>query len=94
MMTAAIAIGPADQASPESPRLSELTMAEATIENSREGDPHPGGVADNPNIGLLDLVVAIHRGQGGIVGLDHGAGRGYSIRLTKGALPDRAEATG
>ena len=95
MMTAAVAIGPVDQASPTSPRLSELTIAEATIELSERegGDAHLDLIASNPNIGLLDLVVAIHRGLDGILRLDHGAGRGYSIRLTKGELPDRPKPT-
>jgi hypothetical protein len=89
MMTAAIAIGPTDQASPRSPRLSELTMAEATIEWPERGDANSQLIGRNPNIGLLELAAAIHGGLDGILRLDHGAGRGYSIRLTRGERPDR-----
>jgi hypothetical protein len=93
MMTAAIAIGPTDRASPTRPRLSELTMAEATIEMPEHGDANSELIGRNPDIGLLELVVAIHGGREGILRLDHGSGRGYSIRLTKGELPDRREPT-
>jgi hypothetical protein len=86
MMTAAIAIGPAGKASPTSPRISKLAIGPATIDLSKSVDADSGGVADNPNVGLLDLAVAIHRGLDGVLPLDRGAGRGYSIRLTKGDL--------
>jgi len=92
MMTAAIAIGPVDPASSTCPRLSALTIAEATLEPSAPAGADPEEVTDNPNIGLLDLAVAIHHGLDGVVPLDRGAGRGYSIRLTKGDLPARSEA--
>jgi len=81
MMTAAIAIGPADQAPLSCPRLSELTIAEATIKLPERGDTQSAWIAGNPNIGLLDLAVAIRSGEDGLLRLDRGRGRGYSIRL-------------
>lgn len=81
MMTAAVALGPASSAPPTSPRLSQLGMADATL-SWRAGVGEAGEWVDrNPNVGLLDLVVAIYAGSEGVLKLDRGAGRGYSIRL-------------
>ena len=81
LMTAAIAIGPIDQAKPMAPRLSELAIQEATIDVPVREGKQAELIGLNPNVGLLDLVVAIHRETEGILRLDHGAGRGYSIRF-------------
>ncbi len=35
----------------------------------------------NPNVGLLDLAVAVREGRQGLVWLDRGAGRGFSVRI-------------
>jgi hypothetical protein len=70
-------IGPVDHAPIDAPRLSRLTIAPADL----EAPPVTDSIARNPNIGLLDLVVAISQGAEGVLRLDRGAGRGYSIRL-------------
>lgn len=93
MMTAAIAICPTDQAPPSSPRLSGLAITEATFELPEHGDANRELVGRNPNIGLLDLVVAIQRGLNGSLRLDRGAGRGYSIRLASGEADVAPSAT-
>lgn len=36
----------------------------------------------NPNVGLLDLVVALESGISGTVRLDRGEGRGFGVRMT------------
>jgi hypothetical protein len=77
LMTASIVIGPVDHAPIDAPRLSRLTIAPADL----EAPPVTDSIARNPNIGLLDLVVAISQGAEGVLRLDRGAGRGYSIRL-------------
>ena len=80
-MAAAIALGPTSEALPARPQLSQLGIAEPTL-FSQAGAGEAGERVDrNPNIGLLDLVVAIHNGSAGVVRLDRGTGRGYSIRL-------------
>lgn len=81
LMAAAIALGPTSEALPARPQLSQLGIAEPTL-FSQAGAGEAGERVDrNPNIGLLDLVVAIHNGSAGVVRLDRGTGRGYSIRL-------------
>lgn len=77
LMTAAIVIGPAHRAPAASPRLSGLAIAPADL----TAPDTPEAIRRNPNIGLLDLAVAISRGTQGVLRLDRGAGRGYSIRL-------------
>jgi hypothetical protein len=84
LMTAAIVIAPAADAPPKSPRLSNLAIApgEAGAPSAFNGLE---GVERNPNIGLLDLAAAVARGEEGVLRLDRGAGRGYSVRLDHGA---------
>jgi hypothetical protein len=77
LMAAAVVLGPVDQAPVDSPRLSGLTIAPGDL----DAPPVADSIARNPNIGLLDLVVAIRHGAEGVLRLDRGAGRGYSIRL-------------
>lgn len=77
MMTAAIVLGPTNVAPEASPRLSDLGIAPATIGGRESGEL----VDRNPNIGLLDLVVAIYNRSDGVLSLDRGAGRGYSLRV-------------
>ncbi len=80
MMTAAIALCPVNQAPSSSFLLSDLTITDA----SRAPAPMEEALSLNPSIGLLDLAVAIRQGAEGILPLDRGAGRGYSIRLQRG----------
>jgi hypothetical protein len=77
MMTAAIVLGPTSEAPEASPRLSDLGIASSTLIGQESGEL----VDRNPNIGLLDLVVAIRDQSSGVLRLDRGAGRGYSIRV-------------
>lgn len=83
LMTAAIALCPSSEAPASSPRLSDLVIAPADLSplESSVAPPRSEILQRNPNIGLLDLVVAIHSGMEGVLRLDRGAGRGYSIRL-------------
>ena len=79
MLAAAIVLGPMSHSSSERPILSELGIAPSTL-SSRESGSRVDG---NPNIGLLDLVVAIHSGAEGVVRLDRGPGRGFSVRVQR-----------
>ncbi len=83
LMTAAIVLGPVSQAPASSPRLSNLRLAPSDeTPPSMETPPlMPEAVYRNPNIGLLDLAVAIRSGRQGVLRLDRGAGRGFSVCL-------------
>lgn len=92
LLSAAIVLGPAATAPGDAPRLSTLTMADTDASGSPapgavhrlpELVPHevPGPIRRNPNIGLLDLVVACERGQRGMLRLDRGEGRGYTTAI-------------
>ncbi len=93
LLTAAIALAPVDQAPAGSTLLSGLTIlggvGSANSENSERGasageiKPRDADSAlgRNPNVGLLDLVTAIRDGAEGLVALDRGEGRGYTVRL-------------
>ena len=87
LMTAAIVLCPASRAPASSPRLSEIAITPANLQLPKADPPPPmlDSIRRNPNIGLLDLVVAIQRGIDGVLSLDQGAGRGYSIRLAGSA---------
>lgn len=78
LMTAAIVLCPSSEAPASSPRLSDLAISAANLSPSETSS---GALGRNPNVGLLDLVVAIHSGAAGVLRLDRGAGRGFSIRL-------------
>ena len=87
LMTAAIALCPSSQAPASSPRLSDLAIAPANL-SPPEAPARTSATATsleaierNPNIGFLDLAVAIRSGTEGVLRLDRGAGRGFSIRL-------------
>ncbi|MCA8949396.1 MAG: beta-ketoacyl synthase chain length factor [Planctomycetes bacterium] len=85
MLAAAVVLAPTDGASaaPAS-RLAELELpvqGPATIAPARCDDL----LAGNPQIGLLDLIDAIQRGDTGILALDRGAGRGSCVELRGGS---------
>ena len=90
LMSAAIALVPIDRAPAGSPTLSDLGIGPEG-ESSNPSSSVPGGDTDsreqvaaisrNPNIGLLDLALAIREGREGVLRLDRGAGRGYSVRI-------------
>jgi hypothetical protein len=77
LLSAAIALAPVAQAPSGSPRISNLEIARPTLEASGAEGP----LGRNPCIGLLDLVTAIEHGASGILRLDRGAGRGFSVRI-------------
>ncbi len=77
LVCAAVALCPLDGARRDRPQLSSLEMASATLPPA----PTSPSLGRNPNVGLLDLVVAHERGSEGVVRLDRGAGRGYSVRV-------------
>ncbi|HEB88198.1 MAG TPA: hypothetical protein ENI85_01380 [Deltaproteobacteria bacterium] len=95
LLSAAIVLGPVAQAPAGAPRLSDLAIpsdppngqavdprASRSMSGMSEADPETAlALARNPNIGLLDLVVAIRDGWQGLLRLDRGAGRGFSIRI-------------
>lgn len=77
MLAAAIALAPIDQAPSGAPRVADLAVETATI----KGFGADGKLGRNPNIGLLDLVTALAQKRDGILALDRGAGRGFTIRI-------------
>jgi hypothetical protein len=77
LLSAAIAIGPSNRAPASCARLSEVSITAA----SWSPRTIPPALGSNPNVGLLDLILAIRKGAEGWIGLDRGSGRGYSIRL-------------
>ena len=77
LLCAAVALCPLDGARAGRPQLSTLEIAPATLPSPVASPP----LGRNPNVGLLDLVVALERGSEGAVRLDRGAGRGYSVRI-------------
>lgn len=52
---------------------SDITVASADLAE---------GFAHSPQVGMMDLVDAIQRGQSGKLALDRGTGRGYRVTLT------------
>jgi hypothetical protein len=77
LLSVAVALCPFDGGSTDRPHLSALEIAPATLPVPETPPP----LGRNPNIGLFDLVVALERGSEGVVRLDRGAGRGYSVRV-------------
>jgi hypothetical protein len=74
----AIAVVPAEDAAPNLPRLSLPTRAPATL-----AAPNlPDGFAQNPDAGLLDLIEVLSRGERGVLRLDRGRGRGFSVQAS------------
>ena len=77
LLCAAVALCPLDGARRDRPQLSGLEIASATLFPPATSTL----LGRNPNVGLFDLVVALERGSEGVVRLDRGAGRGYSVRI-------------
>jgi len=80
LLASALVLSPLDGAPPDAPRLELLTDAPVTLP-PRPLDPV---LAENPQVGLFDLVDAVLCGTGGVLRLDRGRGRGYAARLTHG----------
>jgi hypothetical protein len=74
-LTCAIALLPSERAAISCPRLSTPRRGKPTLTAAEV----PRGLAQNPQIGLLDLIGVLHAGQRGSVRLDRGRGRGYCI---------------
>lgn len=83
LMSSAIALGPVGEADETHATLSDLSIASETVDPPKIDAPAAllDTIGRNPNVGLLDLVVALHRNQEGVMRLDRGAGRGYSVRI-------------
>ena len=86
LLCVALALCPTDGARAGCPRISgpALDFGGAGSAGSA-GTPippiMPASLGRNPNVGLLDLAVALERGLEGVVHLDRGAGRGYAVRV-------------
>lgn len=85
MLSAAIALAPVDSAPARAARLTDLGAAEpgtvAAAVRSIEPPDCDARLARNPNVGLLDLLCALHRNETGRVLLDRGAGRGFGVHV-------------
>ena len=83
LMTSAIALGPVNDANASCATLCGLAIAPESIDTPevKAAPELLASVGRNPNIGLLDLVVALRRESVGVLRLDRGAGRGYSVRI-------------
>lgn len=83
LVTAAIVLAPIAEAPKDVPRLADLRIQPGTLlpKAGAANDAQAESRGRNPNVGLLDLVTALAQGEHGIVSLDRGAGRGYSIRI-------------
>lgn len=77
LLAAAIAIGPADSAPSERPRLAHVAIEPPSQPAPRIRE----SVARNPAAGLIDLGLAIESGASGRIALDRGLGRGFSVAL-------------
>lgn len=75
LLTAAIVIGPPSDAAIA--HLSGLAIQPGEV----PATPVSGPLERNPNVGLLDLVLAVAQGTTGRVSLDRGAGRGWSVQV-------------
>jgi hypothetical protein len=83
LMSAAIVLGPIEEAPADCIRLAGLSAAAADpLEvDSADADGGREAVRRNPNIGLLDLAVVVSRGESRRLRLDRGAGRGFGVRV-------------
>lgn len=80
LLCVALALCPSDDARPGRPRLSGPALAAGggdVLAASKTSD----SLGRNPNVGLLDLAVALEHRLDGVVRLDRGAGRGYAVRV-------------
>jgi hypothetical protein len=74
----ALALVPLADAPTELPRLSLPSRAAASLPPPNL----PGGFAENPEAGMLDLIEALSRGERGSLRLDRGRGRGFSVQVS------------
>ncbi len=92
LLCVALALCPTDGARPGCPRITGPALDLGIARDERnERDARgagtlmppttPASLDRNPNVGLLDLAVALERGHEGVVRLDRGAGRGYAVRV-------------
>lgn len=80
MLAAAVVLAPASAR----PQLCELDLAAAAPATIRAADREPELVG-NPQVGMLDLVDAVVRGERGTVALDRGEGRGFCAGIRPAA---------
>jgi hypothetical protein len=76
LLAAAVALAPVDAAPPGSARVALTTKAP-----SLPGCDAPTAIARNPDVGLLDLIDALHHRQEGVLRLDRGRGQGFAVEL-------------
>jgi hypothetical protein len=76
LLAAAVALAPVEAAPPGSARIA-LSAAAPTLPPCGA----PTAIARNPNVGLLDLIDALHHRREGVLRLDRGRGRGFSVEL-------------
>jgi hypothetical protein len=80
-LTCAVALLPLTAAAPGMPLLAAV---EASAGKPTLAQPElPRGLAQNPEVGLLDLIHALRTGQVGRVRLDRGRGRGYCAEIVR-----------
>lgn len=80
LLCVALALCPSDGARPGSPRITDLALGAGSGDVLTPPET-AASLGRNPNVGLLDLAVALERGLEGVVRLDRGAGRGYAVRV-------------
>jgi hypothetical protein len=78
-LTCAIALAPADTAPANLPRLAAPAKAAPSVALAEL----PRGLAQNPVVGLLDLIRALRSGEAGRLRLDRGRGHGYCAQIVR-----------
>jgi Beta-ketoacyl synthase, N-terminal domain len=80
-LTCAVVLLPLTAAAPGLPLLAALepSLGKPTLTQAEL----PRGLAQNPEVGLLDLISALRTGQVGRVRLDRGRGRGYCAEIVR-----------
>lgn len=78
-LTCAVALAPAHTAPSSLPRLAAPAKAEPSVAHAEL----PRGLAQNPVVGLLDLIRALRSGEAGRLRLDRGRGHGYCAQIVR-----------
>lgn len=81
-LTCAIALAPDHEADARMPRLAAPERAGSDAAHVALGEL-PRGLAQNPVVGLLDLICALRSGQSGKLRLDRGRGHGYCAQIVR-----------
>lgn len=78
LVASAVVLVPSEFDAPRMAALEVVASEDATLAPAEVDSM----AANNPQVGLLDLVNSILAGETGVVALDRGNGRGYGARLT------------